>query len=53
MLAVGDQVKVVGELNGAGQLLQDVYAETLTAQFCVWFSVTHDAGKKKWRQKNT
>lgn len=31
VLAVGDQVEVVGKLNGAGQLLQDVYAEALTA----------------------
>lgn len=32
---IGNQVKVIGELDGAGQLLQDVYAEALTAQLCV------------------
>ena len=35
MLAVGDQVEVVGELDGLGQLLQDVDAEALTAAFDV------------------
>lgn len=39
VLAVGDQVEVVGEFYGAGQLLQDVNAETLAAQFCVRFTV--------------
>lgn len=35
MFPIGNQVKVIGELDGAGQLLQDVYAEALTAQLCV------------------
>lgn len=35
MFAVGDQVKVVGELDRLGDLLQDVDAETLTAAFDV------------------
>lgn len=39
MFAIGDQVKVVGELDGLGDLLQDVNAETLTAALYVnpWF----------------
>ena len=47
MLAVGDQVEVVGELDGAGQLLQDVYAEALTAQFGVRLRVAGDTVRKK------
>lgn len=35
MFAIGDQVKVVGELDGLGDLLQDVNAETLTAALYV------------------
>lgn len=44
VLSVGDQVKVVGELDVAGQLLQDVNAEALTAQFGVGLRVAEDAG---------
>ncbi len=51
VLAVGDQVEVIGKLDGAGQLFEDVYAETLTAQFCVWLSVTHDAERQRKREK--
>lgn len=47
MLAVGDQVEVVGELYGAGQLLQDVDAEALAAQFCVRLGVTHNAERQE------
>ena len=47
VLAVGDEVEVIGELYGAGQLLQDVYAEAFTAQFSVWFVVTHNTGNKE------
>lgn len=43
VLAVGDQVQVVGELDVAGKFLQDVDAEAFTAQFGVWLGVTHDA----------
>lgn len=39
VLAVGDQVEVVREFYGARQLLQDVNAETLAAQFCVRFTI--------------
>ena len=46
VLAVGDQVEIVGKLYGAGQLLQDVYAEAFTAQFSVWLSVTHDTKER-------
>lgn len=46
MFPVGDQVEVVGELDGAGQLLQDVYAETLTAQFGVRLRVADDAARE-------
>lgn len=42
VLAVGDQVEVVGELYGSGQFLQDVYAEAFTAQFCVWLRVAYN-----------
>lgn len=53
MLAVGDQVEVVGELYGAGQFLQDVYAETFTAQLCVWLSVAYDAERERERKNRT
>lgn len=43
VLAVGDQVEVVGELDGAGQLLQDVDAEAFAAEFGVGLGVTDDA----------
>lgn len=43
VLAVGDQVEVVGELYGAGQLLQDVDAEAFAAQLGVGLGVTHNA----------
>ena len=46
VLAVGDQVEVVGELDVARQLLQDVYAEALTAQLGIGLRVTHDAGER-------
>lgn len=42
VFSVGDQVEVVGELDGARQLLQDVYAETLTAQLGVRLRVADD-----------
>lgn len=47
MLSVGDQVQVIGELNGAGEFLQDVYTEALTAEFSVWFRVTCNPVTKK------
>lgn len=43
VLAVGDQVEVVGEPDGAGQLLQDVDAEAFAAQLGVRLGVTHNA----------
>lgn len=42
VLAVGDQVEVVGELDVAGQFLQDVYAEAFAAQLRVRLCVTHN-----------
>lgn len=51
VLAVGDQVEVIGKLYGAGQLLQDVYAEALAAQFCVRLSVTHNSKRHRQKQK--
>lgn len=47
VLAVGDQIEVVGKLDVAGQLLQDVYAEAFTAQLGVRLSVAHNAEKKE------
>lgn len=35
MFAISDQVKVIGELDRLGDLLQDVDAETLTAALYV------------------
>lgn len=35
VFAVGDQVEVIRELDRLGDLLQDVYAETLAAAFDV------------------
>ena len=51
MLSVGDQVEVIGELDGAGQLLQDVYAEALTAEFGVglWVANNSARGMRKSR----
>lgn len=46
MFSVGDQVEVIGELDGAREFLQDVYAEALTAQFGVGLRVVDNAGKK-------
>ena len=46
MFSVGDQVEVVGELDGAGQLLQDVYAEALAAQFGVGLRVADDTARR-------
>lgn len=43
MFPVGDQVEIIGELDGTGELLEDVYAEALTAQFGVGLSVTYNA----------
>lgn len=43
VFSIGDQVEVIGELDVAGQLLQDVYAETLTTQFGVGLGVAEDA----------
>ncbi len=42
MLPVGDKVEVIGELDCAGQLLQDVDAEALTAEFGVGLRVAND-----------
>lgn len=53
VLAVGDQVEVVGKLYGAGQLLQDVYAEAFTAQFSVRLSVTHNTKRQRERERET
>lgn len=53
VLAIGDQVEVVGELYGAGQFLQDVYAETFTAQLCVWLSVAYDTERERERKNRT
>lgn len=41
MFAVGDQVEVVGELNVARELFQNVYAEAFAAQFGVRLSVSN------------
>lgn len=46
MFPVGDQVEVIGELDGAGQLLQDVYAEALAAQFGVGLRVADNTGRR-------
>lgn len=35
MFTIGDQVKIIGELDGARELLENVDAEALTAQFSV------------------
>lgn len=51
VLAICDQVEVVGKLNGTRQLFQDVDAEALTAQFCVRLSMTNDT--KRQRQAKT
>lgn len=45
MFPIGDQVEVIGELDGARQFLQDVYAEALTAQFGVGLRVDN-TGKR-------
>ena len=47
VLAVGDQVQVVGKLDVAGQLFQDVYAEAFTAQLGVRLRVAYNAEKKE------
>lgn len=47
VLAVGDQVEVVGKLDVAGQLLQDVDAEAFAAELGVGLGVAHDAGTKQ------
>lgn len=47
VLAVGDQVEVVGKLDVAGQLLQDVDAEAFAAELGVRLGVAHDAGTKQ------
>jgi len=41
VFSVGDEVEVIGELDGAGQFLQDVYAEALAAQLGVGVRVAH------------
>lgn len=46
MFPVGDQVEVVGELDGAGQLLQNVYAEAFTAQLGVGLRVADYAVRR-------
>lgn len=46
MLAVGDQVEVVGEFDGAGEFLQDIDAEALAAQLGVRLRVADDAEGK-------
>ncbi len=53
MLSVGDQVEVVGELDGARQLLQDVYAEAFTAQFGVGLRVTNNPVRRVKYSKYT
>lgn len=53
MFAVGDEVEVVGELDGAGQFLQDVDAEALTAQFNVGLRLASKTGGNKTNQKRT
>lgn len=47
MFSIGDQVEVVGELDGARQFLQDVYAEAFTAQFGVGLCVANNAVRDK------
>lgn len=47
VLAVGHQVEVVGELDGARELLQNVDAEALAAQFGVGLGVTDGAALKR------
>lgn len=53
MFPVGDQVEVIGELDGAGQLLQDVYAEALAAQFGVGLRVTDNTGRRVRKSSGT
>ena len=52
VFSVGDQVEVVGELDGAGQFLQDVYAEALTAQFGVGLRVSDNTAGKDEKEKS-
>ena len=47
MFAVGDQVEVVGELDVAGEFLQDVDAEALTAQLSVGLCVTRNTAEER------
>lgn len=44
---IGDQVKVEGELDGFGQLLEDIYAETLAAQFGEGLGVTEGTARRE------
>lgn len=55
MFPVGDQVEVVGELDSAGQFLQDVYTEALAAQFGVGLRVADNTerGMRKSRVTHT
>lgn len=46
MLAIGHQVQVVGELDHLGQLLEDVNAEALTAEFGIGGCVTAAATER-------
>lgn len=48
MFSIGDQIKVKGELDVSGQLLEDVYAETFAAQFGVRLcGAKNTAGKER------
>lgn len=53
MLPVGDEVEVVGELDVARQLLEDVDAESLAAQLGVRLRVAHDSAAQKPQKKPT
>lgn len=50
MFSVGDQVEVIRKLDGAGQLLQNVYAEALAAEFGVGLWLTNQTVEKTWEE---
>lgn len=52
MFPIGDQIKVVWKLDGAWELLQDVYAETFAAEFGVRLIVTCYTAHNKKKQKD-
>lgn len=47
MFTVGDEVKVVGELDVAREFLQDVDAETFATQFAVGLCLANNPVRKR------